>query len=70
MPALTRDQVIKQFSDRYGLDITNGLRFKVIDHKSNPMAPEQTAYRLSYIDPLSEQRERVTYWPHTYGSIN
>lgn len=70
MPTLTRDQVIQQFKERYGLDITNGLRFKLIDHTSNPMAPEQTAYKLSYIHPLSEQREQVTYWPNTYGAIN
>lgn len=67
MTPLTREEVIAQFVSRYGLDISKGLKFRVVDNVTNTMAPERYSYKLSYVHPWLDCRERVTYWPNTVG---
>lgn len=67
MEKLTRDQVVDQFRDKYGMDISNGLRFRVVDNVNNSLAPERFSYKISYVCELTGKRERLTYWPNSLG---
>ena len=64
---LTRNDIIKQFADKYGIDISNGLRVTTVDHTKNPIAPEETCYKISYICKLINMRRKCAYWPKTVG---
>jgi len=62
---LTKDEVIKQFKDKYGRDISEKLRFKVCDHTNNRLSPEPYCYKLYFTE--FGQRKRLAYWPNTVG---
>lgn len=66
MKPLTKQEVIQQFSDRYGMDISDKLRFKVCDHSNNPLAPEKYCYKL-YFNQKWIGRQRLVYWPNSVG---
>jgi hypothetical protein len=63
---LTRQDVIDQWRDRYGIDITPGLRFKVRCHEGNRFAPEPVSYYVSFMG-MGNKRERYGYWPNSVG---
>ena len=65
MKPLTRKQVIQEFLDKYGMDISKNLRLKVCDHSDNPLAPEPYCYKV-YFDGFCG-RSRLAYWPNTVG---
>ena len=64
---LTKEAIIRIFNEKYGLDISSGLRMKVVDHLNNKVAPERYCYKISYNHPWLQKRESVSYWPNTVG---
>lgn len=63
---LSKQDIIRQWMERYGIDITKGLRFKVLDHTGNRLAPERYSYYVSFVS-IWGARERYGYWPNTVG---
>lgn len=64
---MTRSQIIENIFNKYGDDITDKLIVKYCDYRNNPMAPESFAYSLSFVNFLTGQQEKCTYWPHSIG---
>lgn len=58
-----RDLILGKLKERY-LDIQK-LRVCTIDYTSNPLAPETTAYRVTFRS--FGELVRLVYYPHTVG---
>lgn len=63
---LTRTELIRIFAEKYGEDISQGLRVKIDDHANNPLAPERYCYKISYTAKWLG-RQKVAFWPNTVG---
>ena len=62
---LTRSEIIEIFSNRYGMDITESLRFKIDDHNGNRLAPERFCYKVYFTQ--FGRRRKLAFWPNTVG---
>lgn len=60
---LQRTDIIKRLKGQF-ID-PQGVRIRVIDYTGNPLAPEETAYRITFTSLGTKYR--VTYWPKTVG---
>jgi len=52
-------------SKGYPIDEGTRATFKVVDHTGNPLAPENTCYKLYYT--CRGNRLRFSIWPNTVG---
>lgn len=64
---MTRSQIITKILNETRHDVSEKLIIKYCDYRGNTMAPEIFAYSLSFINSLTGQREKCTYWPHSVG---
>ena len=63
---LTKEQVLNAAKEIFLVDDSRRVYFKVVDYSENPIAPENTAYRLYFWD-ISGKRNKFTYYPNTVG---
>lgn len=64
---LSKQDAIDAAKDRnHMIDESRMIYFKPVDYSDNPIAPEQTAYRLYYWD-IFGKRQKFTFWPNSVG---
>lgn len=63
---MTKSEIIAYMSKK-GIDVSNKLRVRVVDHSESLLAPEKVCYKCYYTCIITGDRERFSLWPNTVG---
>lgn len=63
---MTRNDIIDRLKSVY-LVGDGPIRITAKSYEGNILAPEGTAYRVSFTDLITSKRRTVTLWPNTVG---
>lgn len=61
----SREQLINEWSQKYGIDISKGLRVTIKEYNEGGFAPEKYSYKISFNSYGA--RQKYNYWPETVG---
>lgn len=60
---LSRNDIVEALYNNFVCP--ENIRISKVDYSNNPIAPEETAYRITFRQ--FGEKKKVTYWPNTVG---